>query len=373
MKKVVLTLIDILHSEGAENVAVNIAVNLKKSDDYVPIVCSTRGGGVLERVLYDNNVKYFCLNRKHSYQAYKFINLKKVIEEENVKIIHAHKIGSNFWGSMIGKFWKVPVISHFHAHHALIKSRGSLVAAKLIGKLSQKIISISEYERQRLIEEEGILPSKIVTIHNGIEYSKYKTTPSLDTKRKLGIKMDSPVVGIIAAFRPQKNHELFLLAAREILKKNKKVSFLLVGDGTTRKRAEGLASDLGIRENCLFTGYRDDIPDIISIIDVGVFSSHWEGLPIAALEYMASSKPIVSTSVSGLSEVVKDNFNGFLVPPGSYDQLAHRINLLLETEDLALEMGKNGFSILKEKFTEEFMMKRVKDLYGEVLANESHR
>jgi Glycosyltransferase len=219
-----------------------------------------------------------------------------------------------------------------------------------------------------LIEEEGILPSKIVTIYNGIESSKYRAKPNLDVKRQLGIETGSPVVGIIAAFRPQKNHELFLLAAREVLKKNKNVYFLLVGDGIRRRRMEELASELGITKNCLFTGFRKDIPDIISMIDIGVLSSHWEGLPLVVLEYMASSKPVISTNVSGLSEAIHDNINGFLVSPEDHEMLAQRINLLLDNKNLALEMGTNGCSIVREKFTEESMIRRIEALYTEVLA-----
>lgn len=376
MKKGILILSDVLHSEGAENVAVNIAVGLKDSNEYTPIVCTTRRGGVLEKVLKDNDVKYISLGRNHSYEAHKFLPLKQIIKEENVKIIHAHKLGSNFWGSILGSLFKIPVISHSHGGHAPANSRRNyynLLEGKLVGKLSYKIIAISEYERRRLIEEEGILPSKIITIYNGIESSKYKIKPNLDIKRQLDIKTDSPVVGIIAAFRPQKNHELFLLAAREVLKENRNVYFLLVGDGVTRERMEKLASELAITKNCLFTGVREDIPDIISIIDVGVLSSHWEGLPLAVLEYMASCKPVISTNVSALSELVQDNINGFLVPPGDYEMLAQKMSLLLDNKDLALEMGRNGFSIVKESFTAESMIKRIEDLYTEILANGSLR
>lgn len=295
-KKGVLILIDTLESAGAENVAVNIATQLKDSDEFRPVVCSTRWGGVLEEVLRGNNIRYILLKRRRSYEAYRFFSLRKIIGEENIQIIHAHKLGSNLWGALFGRLYNIPVIAHCHAQ---TYSWSSLLADKIIEKLSYTIVSISEYERRRLIKEERISPSNIVTIYNGIESYNYKTKPNLDIKRQLGIRMDSPVVGIIAVFRPQKNHELFLQAAQEVLKRNKNICFLLVGDGPTRKRVEELAAKLGIAKSCVFTGSRKDIPHILSIIDIGVLSSHWEGLPLAVLEYMASSKPIVATGVGG--------------------------------------------------------------------------
>ncbi|MEQ9620240.1 MAG: glycosyltransferase family 4 protein [Deltaproteobacteria bacterium] len=366
MKKNVMILLDILHSEGAENLAVNIAVNLNKSTEYSPFVCVTRAGGVLEDKLRINNIKYVILNRNHRYEFYKFLPMKKIIREENIRIIHAHKLGSNFWGSLIGGFLGIPVISHFHTYHISPTRSTDIVAAKLIDRLSRKIISISDYVRDRLISEEGITPSKIVTIHNGIDYSKYNTELRLDLKKELDINIESPVVGIIAAFRPEKYHELFLLAAREIIKKHPHVIFLLVGDGITRKKIEGIAVELGIKDNCVFTGIRQDIPDILSIIDIGVLSSHWEGLPLAILEYMASSKPVVSTNVSGLEEVIVNGENGFLVPPGDFRELAEKINMLIENETLAREMGKKAFSTVKEKFSEEIMMNKIERLYDEI-------
>src|SRR3990167_1946233 len=219
MKKGVLTFIDILHSEGAENVAVNIAVKLAESGEYNPVVCVTRRGGVLENILTASNIKYYILNRNNVYDIHKFLPLRNIIKENNISIIHAHKIGSDLWGSIIGKLLGIPVISHFHAHHISLRNLTFMATAKIIGSFSSKIISISEFERQRLIVEEGIPYSKIVTIYNGINYEKYQKKANAALRKQLGIGSESSVVGIVAAFRDQKNHELFILAANEILKK----------------------------------------------------------------------------------------------------------------------------------------------------------
>ncbi len=363
MKRSILILIDTLESAGAENVAVNIATWLKHSELFTPIFCCTRRGGVLEEVLRVNNIKYVSLERKRLYEIYKFLPLRKIIREEKIRLIHSHKMGSNFWACMLGSLCKIPVIAHCHGQ---TYNWNSLLIDRLIGNLSDKIITVSEYERRSLIEL-WIAPSKILTIHNGIELNKYKTQPNLDIRKQLGIKLDCPVIGIIALFRPEKNHELFLQAAQEILKKNKNINFLLVGDGPTRKRIEELASRSGIVNNCIFTGSRKDIADILSMIDIGVLTSHWEGLPLVVLEYMASCKPIVCTNVGGIPEVVRNGINGFLVPPGDYQMLAQKINLLLENKGLALEMGRKGLLLLKQDFTINAMMKKIEDLYNQIL------
>lgn len=367
MKIGVLTLIDTFYPSGAENIAVNIALKLNESERYSPVVCSTRDGGELETRLRNNNIEHFILGRNHSYEINKFYPLKQIIRDKNIKIIHAHKIGSNLWGSLIGQVAGIPTISHFHADHKSLEGFGPLVVAKIINTLSNKIISISEFERQRLIGEEGIDPLKTVTIYNGIDSGIYRTTPNLELKEQLGIKQGAPVVGCVAAFREQKNHELLMRAARDVIAENRDVNFVLVGDGVTRKKIEHMAAVLKIEKSCIFTGLRNDIPDLVSVFDVCVLSSHWEGMPLCILEYMASSKPVVCNDVSGLSELVENNVSGFLTPPDDHIAFAEKVNLLLSDRELALSMGRNGLSRVRDEFSEAAMMDRIEKLYDETL------
>jgi glycosyltransferase involved in cell wall biosynthesis len=372
-----MTLLDALHSEGAENVAVNIAVELKRSQEFEPIVCLTRWGGVLERVLKENGVDYFVLGRRRAYEIHKFAGLRKIVKQRDVRLIHAHKVGGSFWGCLAGRFLRVPVVAHLHAHHAHAdrahkQGTGTVWASRLIGSYSTRIISISEYERQRLIDEERIPQDKIFTIYNGVKLDRYRTDRNAELKKKLGIDAGAPVAGILAAFRSQKNHELFLRAAKEVTRRIDNVAFLLIGEGPLRRKMTEMAGELGIDDRCFFTGYRDDVPDVLSVIDVGVLSSHWEGMPIAALEYMASARPVVSTDVSGLSEVVREGETGFLTPPDDAGALAERIARVIEDGALAKRMGAEGLTLAREHFSQDTMTKRIEQLYHDVLGT-SHR
>jgi len=360
-------LIDLLHPSGAENVAINIAVKLKESSRYRPFVCASRSGGVLEEKLKKNDIEYAVLGRDHSYEFHKFLPLRKIIREKEIELIHAHKIGSNLWGSLIGRAWGVPVISHFHAHQKSLESLSYLIAAKIINRFSTSIISISEYEKLRLAEEEGITLSKIFTIYNGIDYSNYKSVPDEGTMKSLSIRKGAPVVGFVAAFRPRKDHELLMNSARVVIDQYPDTIFLLVGDGETREKIETMAEELGIKDNCRFTGFRNDIPELISTFGVAVLSSHWEGLPIAVLEYMASSKPVVCTNVSGMPELVRNGVNGFLVNPGDSGDFAEKIIKLLRDRELAKNMGNRGLETVRNSFSEEKMMEEIENLYGQIL------
>jgi glycosyltransferase involved in cell wall biosynthesis len=228
------------------------------------------------------------------------------------------------------------------------------------------VISVSEFEKRRLTEA-GVASTKIVTIHNGINSTRFKTEPDVTTKQLLAVTSDTPIIGICAGLRPEKNHEIFLYAAREVANR-KDVYFLIVGDGERRKGLEALAAELGIAKRCFFAGFvKEKIAEMLSLFDIGVLCSELEAMPVTLLEYMASSKPIVATQVGGIPEVVQDGVNGFLVPPKDPHALAQKLLLLLTNPDMAKKMGKDGLGIVKQKFSEEVMIKKVEDLYTQAL------
>ena len=363
----VLFLLDSLSPVGgAERVAVKIAISLKNSGNYLPIFCSTRSGGSLEEVLKTNNIDYLLLRRRRIFDVHKFKPLINIIRERNIKIIHSHNLGSNLWGGVIGTIANVPIIIA-HKHGQDYGTWKSLVVDKIVSKLSQKIIFVSNYEREAFIQGIGAASEKCLTIYNGISIDNINPRPKNDIRYKYGVKNGDLVVGVIARFAPEKDHETFLLAAREVLKLHSDVTFLLIGEGKTRPRIEKLSYELGINDRTIFTGFVENIADVLPIMDIGCLTSTREGMGIALLEYMAFLKPIVSTNVGGIPEVVQDGVNGFLVGPGDYRSMADKIITLVDDSELREQMGTEGFSILKHKFTDSIMTNSIERLYDRTL------
>jgi len=367
----VLFLLDTLSpTGGAERIAVNIAVSLKSSGNYLPIFCSTRYGGSLEEQLNNHGIRYVLLERSRTYEINKFRQLVSLLTEEDIMIIHSHLQGSNFWGSVIGRFANVPIIiTHNHGQsYNKLKSR---IIDKIISVLSHKMIFLSKYEMDTFINKIGCDPNKCITIYNGIKHNYGYIEPNTNIKNNLSINPANLVVGIVAGFRPEKNHKTFLLAAHEVLKMIKNVTFLLVGEGNTKKDMEKLALNLGIYENCIFTGFQEDVTDFLSILDIGCLSSSREGLGLALLEYMAFHKPIVATNVGGISEVVKDGTNGFLVPSGDYKLMAAKMIMLLNDRTLRHQMGNEGFSIQSNNFLDDDMVNSIEELYNHLIKSQA--
>jgi len=141
----------------------------------------------------------------------------------------------------------------------------------------------------------------------------------------------------------------------------------LTGDGILRLKIEALVDELGLADNVFLTGWRRDIPAILSTLDIFALSSYWEGLPIVVLEAMAASKPVVATDTGGITEVIRDGENGFLVKPGDIAKMAEKVALLLGSRSLRGQLADNAAKSLSSVFTTTDMCLNTANLYSSLI------
>lgn len=370
MKPKVLILTDSLSPVGGKEIlAARLAVLLKRSGRYEPIVFSTRDGGELERELKKGNVRYHILNRRSKFGFYKFFRIVMLIRKERIKILHSHNLGSNFWGAVLGRICNVPVIIA-HEHGSDYKNHKSIVLRSFINFFLSQIVFVSRYEKNRFLKTFDYPEEKSKIIYNGVSTEFLEKNSSEDFRKRFSIQPNERLVCIIARFSKEKNHETFLHAAKEVSNKVKNVKFLLVGEGARKNEMIELAENLGISDKIVFTGHIEALSEILSEIDLGCLSSLREGLGIALIEYMAFKKPIVATKVGGIPEVVHDTENGYLVPSGDHKKMADRIITILNDQALANEMGMKGYEIFKANFTENIMLDNIEKLYKSLYDSE---
>jgi glycosyltransferase involved in cell wall biosynthesis len=174
------------------------------------------------------------------------------------------------------------------------------------------------------------------------------------------------VVTIVAALRPEKNHELFLRAARRIRHAVPTARFVVVGDGAERQRLEGLAGELQIARDVRFLGTRSDIPELLALTDVVALTSHMEANPVSILEALACEKPVVATRVGSVPETVIDGQTGYLTPPGDEQALADRVLMLLHNQPLARRLGATGRERVVAGYSLERMVQGYERLIREI-------
>jgi glycosyltransferase involved in cell wall biosynthesis len=205
----------------------------------------------------------------------------------------------------------------------------------------------------------------VQVIPNGVDLERFHPRwPAAAVQRELSLTPGTPVAGIVAALRPEKNHELFLRAAALVHRQLPEARFLIVGDGPEREKLESLARELSVSEVVHLLGDRADVPEILTLIDVFVLTSHMEANPISILEAAAAEKPVVATRVGSVPETVIDGQTGYLVTPGEAEEIANRVIELLGNSERASAMGRAG----REQVITHWSIDRTVEGYQDLIA-----
>lgn len=236
--------------------------------------------------------------------------LRKIIKKEAPQIIYCHSSMAGAVGRLAAIFTKSKVVYNPHGWSFDMsdcgkkKSMAYLLIEKFLAPFTQKIITISDYERNIAIEKKIAPPYKIVTILNGVDtknISEIKTT-----KENLGYSSDDIIIGCIARIEEQKDPILFAKVCGEISKKIPNAKFIWVGDGSLRESFEKALKENNIFDKTVITGWTDTPHLYSSVFDVCVLFSKWEGFGLVVAEALSQGKPVVATDVGGISEIIGD-------------------------------------------------------------------
>ncbi|MDD4570326.1 MAG: glycosyltransferase family 4 protein, partial [Tepidanaerobacteraceae bacterium] len=205
-------------------------------------------------------------------------------------------------------------------------------------------------------------------IHNGIDLSKFDNVLPI-LRKELGLDSDIPVIGMVARLVPEKGYEYAINAFYQVLKVYSSARLVIVGDGPLKRHLKNICVKLGIKDKIFFLGYRRQVENIVADFDVFILPSISEGLGLALLEAMALRKPVVASEVGGIPEVVKNNINGLLVPPGNDRYLADRIIEVLSNNVMSKAMGIEAQKTVSERFSSQNMIKKTAEIYAQILGN----
>ena len=229
-----------------------------------------------------------------------------------------------------------------------------------------RIIAVSSGIKQVLIED-GLAMKKTTVVYSGIDLSRFEVNLKANyLYQELNLDPTQPVVGIIAALAGHKDHRNFLNAASIVSSCLPQVQYLVVGEGGLRRNLEELCKKLNLDNKVKFLGFREDVLQILTILDLFVLSSYLEGLCTSLLDAQAAGVPVVATKTGGIPEIIKDGVNGLLVPPHDIKALAEAIIKLLKDKTLANQMSRNGKKRVKE-FSKEIMIRKTAEVYNELM------
>ncbi len=363
----VLFLIDKLVSTGgAEMFAFGLATHLP-ADRFESWLCSTRVvDAERSAALSEAGVKHVHLDRRTKWDVHRFATLPGLLRRERVDILHAHKFGSNVWGTLIGRAARVPIVL---AHEQTWSYEGDplrrLLDGQLIGRLATRFIAVSSRDAERMSSVEGVPREKIVMIPNA--YVPRPATPDGDLRTELGLERSAPLIGVVAVLRRQKALSVLLRAHLRVLDQIPDAHVVIAGDGECRAELEQLCRELGTADRVHFLGERQDIDSILRSVDVAAISSDYEGTPLVAFECMANRTPLVATAVGGLPDIVRDGETGILVPPRDPAALAEALTGVLSDPDRARRLADASAATLR-LFTIDAITARFADLYESLMA-----
>ncbi|UCE04669.1 MAG: glycosyltransferase [bacterium] len=238
--------------------------------------------------------------------------------------------------------------------------------------LADKIIGVTQKIEQ--LFPENTVVKKYQTIHNGIDLSEYNSKQDKEEMSNFfGIKKEDVVIGLVSQIIEHKGIEYFLETVKNLTPVFPQLKAFIVGDAPPgAQEYENFIYDLSqkwnLNKNLIFTGFLKNVIPIISNFDMLVLTSLREALPRTILEAMALEKPVVATSVGGVSELIVPNVTGIIVPPKDSKALSKQIQYLLEHKHVAIEMGRNGRLRVEKNFDiKNIIIKIEKSL--EVLVN----
>lgn len=308
-----------------------------------------------------------------------FFSLWRLLIREKPSIVHTHTSKAGILGRWAAKMAGIPIIVHtphghvFYGHFADFISRIFLVLEKITSPITDIIVALTEAERKDYINLRICVPDNILTIHSGVEIDRYTyARVNIDEmKHSLGLNSRDLVVGTVGWLLPIKGPMYLLKAMEGVWQSHPDTSLVYVGKGDLEEELKKEAFRIGVSDRVTFLGWRDDVPEIMQLLDIFVLPSLNEGMGRVLVEAMAAGKAIVASDTGGIPDLIIHGHNGLLVPPEDSSRLAEAIITLLKDTHRRKEMGKNG-TLLAKRYSVESMVDKIDTLYEELLAKEGH-
>jgi glycosyltransferase involved in cell wall biosynthesis len=333
------------------------------------------------------------INPVRDYKAYR--EIVRIIRKYRPDIVHTHAAKAGALGRLAAFSENVPVVVHtfhghvFHSYFSPAVSKFFQTIERRLARRTSAVIALSEKQKSELSDDYRICPpEKIRVIPLGFDLSRF--TLDQEQKRKefrsqYFLREDQLAIGIIGRLVPVKNHPMFLEAARQLLQRYpERLRFFLIGDGESRGDLIRQCESSGIEHvffpdtaasaSVTFTGWRRDIDTVTAGLDIVALTSWNEGTPVSLIEAQASGKPVITTRVGGIENVVRESECARLVPPGDIDSFVSALSALIQDPN-----ARTGTSLMqmREHVLNQFHYSRLcadmTGLYRELLSEASKK
>jgi len=308
----------------------------------------------------------FPLRIRNEFDFLAMLRLAFAMRRNHCLLAHFHDAHSVAVGSVAASMARVPI--RIISRRVDFPLKQNFFSKRKYGNNVDALIAISEGVKEVLMKG-GIREEVIEVIPSGIDFSPYEEASSSDyLRREFSFAPGDYLVGIVAHLAEHKGHKYLIQATKLLKEHTNKIKIIIVGGGPLKYELDEQAKDLKVKDIVYFLGFREDIPQILSSLDLFVLSSFLEGMGSSLLDAMACRLPVVATRTGGIPEVVVHRKTGLLVSPRSPSALAKAILKLYEDRELASRLGQKGYEVVRQKFSAEAMAEKIIDLYERIAA-----
>lgn len=355
---------------GAENFVLSLC-RYHNRQHFETSVCILFNGGAVSDRIAATGCKVFMLNMRNGFDIFRVWPLFFLIRKNKIDIVNIH--GENPLAKIFAILSRSPVI--IHTDHGTTtaspvkRKKRVILCNRLLTPFFDRYIAISKAMRKSLLEREKVPAERITPIYNGVAVQTIARTScnKEEFKRSLGIPLHTPLLATVGRLAEEKQLPILFQTLSILKARGSDFVTLIIGDGPQRSALEKMIEEMDLGAQVRFMGLRDDVFQLLEISDVFVFSSGGEAFSIALLEAMAKKKPIVAFDVDGVNEAVLPGATGFLVPQGNIEMFAQKIETLLESPELAKEMGRCAQERVRNLFDITENISRLESLYKSLL------
>lgn len=349
---------------GTEQVIKQLVLNSDHELFEHIVICIDGKIGAIGEQLIESGIAVKSLSRQPKLDFNMVGQLRRLIKDEQVKILHCHQYTPFFYGYMAGFMTAASIIFTEHGRfYPDVYRYKRLLVNPLMAVSCKAITAISQATKLALAQYEFMPKSRIELIYNGIKSLDVDEQCSKKLAVELGLKPDDKVLGTVSRLDPIKNHKLLIESFFEISREDSSVKLLIVGDGPLRNDIESQIERLGLQEKVIMTGYQNNPAPYMAIMDIFLLPSFSEGTSMTLLEVMSLGIPSIVSNVGGNTEVITHGENGLVFESDNLSACVDCISSLIYDDELMKTLSNGAVEIFGSKFEVSNMVTSFESLY----------
>ena len=292
--------------------------------------------------------------------------IKAAQKRQSIDLIHVHGAHELMIPIRL-LFPNLPIVFTVHGYHGASSEISYRLACLFANLWATRVICVCQTEYALLVKF-GMNPAKLEMIYNGVPTPTLDRSKVDDLVRQFNLDPDTQtIIGTAARLSEAKGLTYLLQAFARVAIDRPNLRLIIAGTGELEQQLKQQSQDLGIATQTIFTGYVNDLPELMSLFNLFILPSLQEPFGLVFAEAMAQKKVTIGTDVGGIAEQIADGKTGFLIPPKDVDTLTEKIQYLLDRPELVNEFAHNGRKRYEAYFTVEQMLIQTENLYAQLL------